>query len=176
MTDRILAVGEETFPAPHINANSITATSGIMRVSCFTARKSEKIGQLRVVSGGAVQSGATLIRLGVYMISGAAGTYTAHLVANTENDLTIFTATSTEYTRTLTAPFWKSAGQIYGLAVLVVGGTAPTLLGVQSQSAAGGSMLLDPPASLLETGLTDMPNNMTLNRGNASIPYGVILP
>lgn len=124
------AEGEEVLHRTFVTNNAASnPTSGQMRFTFFTARKSEAITKIRVYSGGtAAAATPTLARVGIYSVDSAgAGT----LVASNANDTSLFAATSTAYTITLSATFNKIAGQRYAWAPLVVSGTTmPTFPGV----------------------------------------------
>lgn len=179
MTDRILVSGEEVLPVRHCVASNVATGNGIIRVTCFRAARGEKITQVKMVSGGTATDTPTLARVGIYLITGSAGVYTGTLVASTDSDTTLFAATSTAYTRSFTAPWWKTEGLLYGLAVLVAGAvTAGTLTGLQLQSSVSLDTLTDPPSGLVLTGQTDLPSTATFNTttGGTNQPYGVLLP
>lgn len=174
--DRVLTAGEETFPFRQVDRADVPPSNGILRLTCFTAEKSEAISQIKMACGNTAGVGATLIRLGVYLISGSAGSYTGKLVASIPSDPTLFTATSTAYTKAFTAPFWKTAGLRYAVGLLVVGAsTVPSLCGhIQPNGVL--NMAGDPAGALYLTGQTDLPAAPPLtNRDNLSL-YAQLLP
>ena len=122
-----LTSGESTLSRRAI-MNGATLTSGIVRLTYFTARKTETINSVRVgtytTAAGATP---TLCRIGIYSVDGS-GNLT--LVASTANDTALFAAASTTYTKALSSAWSKVAGTRYAVGVLVVtGATAPTIQG-----------------------------------------------
>lgn len=122
-----LTAGEET-----LNPQAATASAGLtsqrLCLTYFTARRSESVTKVRIVSGSTAAAGVTLIRVGLYLVN-ADGSLT--LVASTPNDATLLTATFTEYTKSLSASYAKVAGQRYAIGVLVQATTMPTVAGTQ---------------------------------------------
>ena len=127
-----LAVGESTMPRNNLQTTSNAAASQELRLTYFTALKTETITQIRIPSGSTAAATVTLVRIGIYL-ENPDGSLT--LVANTANDATLFAATNTEYTKALAAPFKKYKGQRYALGILVVGTTIPTFLGLHPNNA-----------------------------------------
>lgn len=170
-----LTVGEATMRRRDVSSNSVATGSGTMRLGYFTARKTETVTQVRIASG-TTAAGATpsLARIGVHSVA-ANGDIT--LIASTANDTTLFAAASTAYTRALTAPFNKVAGQRYAVGILfVTGATAPTTLGNGVLPATENGTA--PRLSAFITGLADLPASAlaaaTLDTG--LVPYAVLLP
>lgn len=173
----LLASGEEVFTRRMPMSGSVLSTSQVLRLSYFTARKTETISSVRVFSGGtAAGATPTLCRVGIYTVA-ADGALT--LIASTVNDTALFASSTTAYTRSLSASFVKQRGQRYALGILVVtGATAPTFPGI-----AGGVLPVtepgmaprisgqlaaqaDLPASIAAGSVTDSQNS----------PYGVLVP
>lgn len=176
MTDRALTIGEETFPAKYVVNSTVTSSNDLIRLSCWTATKSETVTQVVMVSGSTAAVGATMGRMGLYLITGSAGSYTGKLIASTANDVTLFSAASTVYTRAFTAPAWKTAGLRYGIGAIVRGtSTAPTLQGLLTPTAMGAAVLMDPPDTLTMSGQTDLPNPGTFTQA-FSQPWAAVLP
>lgn len=174
--DRLLTVGEEALPARLITSGALTATNGIMRVTCFQARKGEQISQVRMVTGNPAAVTPTLLRIGIYLITGEEGSYIGRLVASTANDTTLFAATNTVYTKTLIAPFWKTEGLRYGVGVLCVGAaTAPNLAGLIAATPAVTPLATDPPDGFTLTGQTDLPAAPTFTVGGVYQPWAALL-
>lgn len=124
----LITSGEETAPRHLATIASASTVSQTLRLTYFTARKSETTSQVRIYSGGtAAAATPTVCRIGLYAIDAAgAGT----LVASTANDTALFAGMNTAYTKSWSAPYAKVAGQRYALGVLVVtSATAPTLFG-----------------------------------------------
>lgn len=174
--DRVFIAGEETFPLRMATANNYAGGNGILRLTCFPAEKSEAIARVKVCSGGTAGVGATLVRLGVYLIGGTPGAYTGKLVAATANDTTLFTAVNTVYTKTFTAPFWKTSDLTYALGVLTVGATTqPTLCGSIPVGALA-PLAADPPFAYYVTGQSDLPATPALVNGDNIGLYAQLLP
>ena len=170
----LLAVGEEIYPRMFCNGTS-TATNATMRLSYFTARNTETVNSIRLATGGtAAAATPTLIRLGIYSVD-AVGNCT--LVASTANDTTLFAASSTSYTKALSAPWMKVAGQRYALGVLVVtAATAPSLVG--NVIANGNEMGMAPRLSGTAGGRSDLPASLVpANVGDSpNMIYAALLP
>lgn len=173
-----LTNGEPTILPRKIASNSgMTTSSGVMILTGFNAWKTESITQLKLFSGGtAAGATPTLVRAGIYSVA-ADGSIT--LVASIASDTTLLAASSTGYTRALTAALSKTAGQRYALGILVVSTAAmPTLPGV--------SMGIGPITTALPwesgqvSGLTDLPASatyaqITTSSNNRQI-YAELLP
>lgn len=171
-----LATGEENFS--RLIANTLmTASNQSLRIGWFTARKSQAITQVRVVTGTtAAAATPTLIRYGVYQeLADTSGS----LVASTANDTALLAVVGTQYPKALSVGFSTVAGVRYGIGVLVVtGAAAPTLVGIAPNASLENSLL--PRISTLVGGQADLPATIsaaTLNASTAgSAPYGVLLP
>lgn len=167
----LLAVGEGVFPRSYISASGATGT-GSLRLSYFTAQKTETTTQVRTISGSTAATLASVARVGLYEIAGnGAGT----LVASTANDVTLWTATITAYTRSWSVPYAKVAGQRYAVGVLVVtAGTAPTLIG------AGAPEVSEPGVAPRLVGVSgghaDLPASFETVANTAVRLYAVVLP
>lgn len=148
-------VGDETMPRGITGSSSRDISSGMMRMSYFTAIKTETTTQVRVVAGStAAGATPTLCRLGLYEIAEASGG-DGTLIAATANDTTLFAATNTAYTRSWATPVTKSAGKRYALGWLVVTAYAtPTFWG-QLQPAVETSVSPRPTGYI--GSLTDLP-------------------
>lgn len=167
----LLGGGEEVLPRFTLGG-SISLTSQLLRLTYFTALRTEVINNLvTYTSSIAAAATPTLCRGGVYSIDAAgAGT----LVASIANDTTLWAAVSTKYTRALSAPFNKVAGQLYALALLCVSGTTiPTTAG-NAANASTASIIFselprlyatlaaqnDLPASYADASLTNIGNSV----------------
>jgi hypothetical protein len=172
-----LTTGEEVFERDFVNSNAIAMTSQSLRLSYFTARKSETTTQARVITGStAAGATPTLCRLGLYSID-ANGDGT--LVASTPNDTALFAAANTAYTKAWSASYAKVAGQRYALGILVVTAAAvPTLVGVVPQFGSGIELNVSPRTVAFMAGQADLPATFLEsgvgNSGNRC--YGAVLP
>ncbi len=169
-----LTTGESTMRRREA-AGSVNTTSGIMRLGYFTARKTEVVTQVRLVSGGtAAGATPTLCRAGVYTVA-ANGDIT--LVGSIANDTALLATTFTQYTRSLSVAFTKTAGIRYAVGVLVVtGATAPTLMGTVLPVAA--EVGAAPRLSAFVSGQSDLPGSVVVASvtDSAHDPYVVLLP
>lgn len=173
-----LAAGESAMPRELAMSAAVTMTSGTMRLSYFTARKTETITSVRIISGTtAATATPTLVRVGIYS-QAANGDLT--LVASTANDTALLAGTSTVYTKALQASWAKVAGQRYAFGILVVSGVAmPTLTGYAYQTSITSEIFQAPMTCSAVASLSDLPsptiaNALQLNSGNRI--YGAVVP
>lgn len=174
-TRDLLTVGEETFDRLPASSTSQNPSSGQLRLTFFTARKSETTTQVRLYTG-TTAAGATptLCRIAMYEVdSSGNGT----LVASTANDTSLFGGSpQTGFTRSWTAPYAKVAGRRYAIGPLVVtGATMPTFQGATQQAVEGA---VAPRINGLLSGLSDIPSSFTeagLN-GSGQRIYMAVLP
>lgn len=119
---------EAVMPRYAVNANVVSADSGVVLLSYFTARSATPRANVRVFSGTvAAAATPTLVRMGIYGVA-ADGALT--LLHSTANDTTVFAAPLTAYTRALTTTWTPVPGARYAFATLVVSSVAtPTLYG-----------------------------------------------
>lgn len=170
-----LTTGQETYPRGLAQSSTVPITSQQMRLTYFTARKTDTVANVAVASGNtAAGATPTLVRLGLYTVA-ANGDLT--LAASTANDTTLFAGTNTLYTKALTASLAVVAGQRLAIGILVVTGAAtPQLLGISigavtvsaaaPRLAAAVSGQADLPASVAAGSVSDTGNR----------PYAVLLP
>ena len=123
----------DTIPR-NIQNTGPTLTSGSVLLTFFTPLVTRTITQIAVCTGGNAASGLTFARFGLYTFDETNAT----LVAAVANDTTLFAAASTVYTRSLStggslpSSYTLTAGSRYGLAVLAIGTTMPTIIGLSS--------------------------------------------
>ncbi len=166
--------GEEPYNRLLVNSSSTLATQNL-RLTYFTARKTETITQLRTATT-TTAAGATptIVRMGVYSVD-ASGNLT--LVASTANDTSLLAAASTVYTKTLSV-FWnKVAGNRYAIGILVVtAATAPTILGNALMN--GAEMGRSPRICGVVSGQADLPASVVAASvaDNANAPYISMVP
>lgn len=169
-----LTLGEATMRRQEFANFTRPAANGVVRLTYFTAKKTETITKLRSLSGDTAQAGATLCRIGVYEEDQTTGDLT--LVAATASDTSLWLAATTSYTRNLIAPWDKVRGHRYAAGVLQVGtSTAATFTGRTG--------LLDedavaPRLAGQRTGQTDLPSSIAVANiaaSNAQI-YVAVLP
>lgn len=173
----LLEVGEETLPRDIATSSAVGITSGDVRLTYFTARKSETSTQVRMISGGtAAAATPTLCRIGLYSIaSDGAGT----LVASTPNDTAMFSATATAYTKSWSASVAKTAGQRYALGIIVITAAAtPTFVGLGPTGSTSNENAQAPRIAGLLTGQSDLPASFTgaaISAGAATRRYYAVV-
>lgn len=174
-TSSYLTVGEATVPRMLVNSGGITLTSGSVRLGYFTARLTQTVTRVRVLSSGtAAGATPTLVKVGVYTVDGS-GNLT--LAGASTSDPTLFAAASTTYTATLSSTTTITAGSRYAIGVLVVtAAAAPTIYGVNALLAA--EMAVAPRLAGSVSGQTDLPATVTAAGigSSGSMPYAVLLP
>lgn len=173
-----LKIGEEVFDRRMINSTA-TGTTGIVRYTIFTARKTEMISRVRTGTGTQAATGTapTLCRVGIYEITRDDSAPAGNLVAATPNDPTMWTTVSTSYTRNLSVPFQKVAGKQYAIGLLcVTAGTAPYFLGNVVLVGAVTDVTEAPILMWNQSGQIDLPAQCGLTAITNGGPYGVLLP
>ena len=154
--------GEEILPRlSTIGAQGLAA--GTLHLTYFTARKTETINTIRMLTDSTAAAGATLIRMGIYSVSGG-GNLT--LVAATANDTTLFDDAYSPYPKALTTPFAKVKGSRYAVGVLFTGTTPPNITGL---TVSGADSSLDPRLCGIVAGQTDLP--VSVLAGNVAEDY-----
>lgn len=174
LTANVLSSGESTFPRLWATGNA-GLNSGNLRLTYFTARKSETVTQVRMFSNGtAAGATPTLVRYGLYTVA-ANGDLT--LVANIASDTALFATQNTAYTRNLASPYAKVAGQRYASGLLVVtGATAPTVF--CTVPLISSEMAQAPRLSASLTGQTDLPSSIAAGTltDTTAMCYSVLVP
>ncbi|HSD56026.1 MAG TPA: hypothetical protein VLA92_02635 [Candidatus Saccharimonadales bacterium] len=149
-----IATGEEVLPRLHsIGAQGLDA--GSVHLTYFTARKTETINNIRMLTDATPATGTTLARMGIYSVDGGGN---LALLAASANDVTIFDDAYSPYLKALTAPFAKVKGTRYAIGVLFTGTTPPTITGM---TVSGADSSLPPRLCGLLAGQTDLPANIT---------------
>jgi len=146
--------GEEVLPRLNVGGAQ-GVTSGTVHLTYFTARKTETINNIRMLTDGTNSSGLTLGRMGIYSVDGG-GNLT--LVASTANDTTLFNGAYSPNLRALTTPFNKVKGTRYAAAVLLVGTGMPT---ITATTCAGADAGLAPRLCGLVAGQANLPASIT---------------
>jgi hypothetical protein len=168
-----LAVGEATLPRSSFFNFSSAVTSLVSGRFCgtqFVADKTEQITQLRVQGSTAAGATPTLVRLGVYSVD-ANNLHT--LVASTPNDTALLATAQTAYTKALSAPWSKVAGERYCIGIIVVtAAAAPSVTGLYPWS----ELASAPAIGSRANGLTDLPASFTPGDPTPGAPYIVALP
>lgn len=174
-----IAVGDATMRRRDVSSAAVAlGTSGTLRLAFFTARLTETVTQLRMMTGATPAAATpTLCRAGIWTVA-ANGDIT--LVGSIANDTALFAAASTAYTRSLVSPssFIKVAGQRYAIGLLVVSATTmPSFTGQSNLNSAEAIVLPRLAGSI--SSLSDLPTGTTASAsigGSGSIHYSVILP
>lgn len=154
-----LETGEATIPR-FLASASLTTASGSMRLTYFTATKTETVTSIRLgTTGTAAGATPTLVRFGLYSVA-ANGDLT--LVASTVNDTTIFAAANTWYTKAVSTPYAKTKGQRYAVACLVVtAAAAPLLVSAPNMGGSSAESALAPRIGAALNSQTDLPASVT---------------
>jgi hypothetical protein len=169
-----LTTGESTISRRLVCAATVASGNGTLRLTYFTAKKTETVTQIRTITGGTAAAGATLCRVGIYSVDGS-GNLT--LIASIANDTALWAAASTAYTRSLTASFSKVAKTRYAIGHLVVGTTtAPTFLGQGFLTTAEAG--ISPRISGFYGSQTDLPSSISAGSisDTSQQHYAVLLP
>lgn len=153
--------GEEILPRLNVPSAQQLAASGTMHLTYFTARKTETINNIRMLSDAAAATGVTLARMGIYSVDAATGNLT--LAAVTANDTTLFSASYAVYNRALLVPFAKVKGTRYAVGVLVIGSGMPAITGT---TCAGADAALPPRLCGIVPGQAAMPNTVAAGAVN----------
>lgn len=121
----------ETFSRSHLAFNGAALVSGQVVFVFFTPLVTTTVSQITMSVVATAASGLSLARMGLFTFDES----TATLVARTASDTTLFTATRTVYTRAFNttggfpATYTLNAGTRYGVGVIAIGTTMPTLSG-----------------------------------------------
>ncbi len=171
-----LTVGQETFSRLLITTASSAPASQSLRLTFFTARKSEVASQVRQWSG-TTAAGATptLARIGLYSV---AANGDIALIASTPNDTTLYAAASTAYTKAFSVPVAVNAGVRYAVGLLVVSAAAMPSYYSTSTVLSGVEMSAAPRVSAAVAAQADLPASVVAASlaASASPFYSVILP
>ena len=166
--------GIETYSRLYGNSNTVTVTSGVLKLTYFTADVALTVGNLKVVTGAIGSSGTapTLCKLGLYSVA-ANGDLTR--IAITANDVTMFEVAVSEITRAVTSPVAVTQGTRLALAVLVVStGTLPQLAGATPSITLAS---ISPRIYGQVSSQSDLPATIVAPVANSNtMHYGVILP
>lgn len=138
--------------------------TGVMLVTFWTAATTGTATEVITSTSGTAASGLTVAQIGVYSV-GTGNALT--LLASTANlDGTLWTATYTGYTSTLTSSFNRVEGTRYAVGFLAVGTTPPSLGGL---SGVGAFLDLAPINCATVSGLSSLPSTVT--SGNVVAGY-----
>jgi hypothetical protein len=153
----------ETFP--RMAVSFLVMTSGGALHSFFTPLATVTVSQITMLSGGTAAAGLTLARMGLCTYDESTGAAT--LVARCASDTTLFNSTRTAYTRSFDsssggfpATYTLTAGARYGIALLCVGTTMPT---IQGNSSFAEISALSPRLSAIRTSQSDLSTGTATN-------------
>lgn len=164
LSDRALDTGESVY-VPNQTATGVASVTQQLTLAGFRAVKTETITRLQFFTA-ATAAGATpsLVRAGVYVRQPANPANTWNLVASFASDTTLFAAANTTYTKTLTTPFVKVAGNDYAVGLLIVSAAAfPTMVAPNANASAGFStdaMLAQPISFAKVITQADLPTSI----------------
>jgi hypothetical protein len=161
----------DTFSRITNTANALV--SGTQYFTFFTPLASRTVSEITMSSAGTAAATVTTVKMGLYTYDGT----TATLVAETDNDATVFTSTFTSYTRSFStgggyaANYDLVAGTRYALGLIVVATTMPSVY--MSNTFVPNSLnVLDPRLSGSVTGQTDLLATRTTFTGTTLAPWG----
>lgn len=180
-TQSDISSGESNISRAAASGSCGQLSTGILYLVYFTARKTESVVSLRVgTNTTAAGATPTLCKVGFYSVASPYDeTADLTLLGSTANDTSLFSAASTMYTRALTAPASKVAGQRYAVGVLVVSGAAmPSLQGVAASGAASSEWAVAPIMSSYIASQSDIAGNVTstLTVPSSRLFYAAALP
>jgi hypothetical protein len=150
----------DVYPRGEATSLTIGPASGSLFFTWFTPAVTFTASAITMASGSTAASGLTLCRFGIYTYNET----TATLVARTASDTTIFGTVNTSYQRSLNttggypATYTLTAGTRYGIGVVIVGTTPPTLAG---KAIAVGVSSLTPRTNGTISGQSDLPTTAT---------------
>jgi hypothetical protein len=149
---------------PRMAVSFLALTSGATLHSFFTPLITLTVSQITMLSGNTLASGLTLARIGLFTYDEATGIAT--LVARTASDTTLFTATRTAYTRLFDttggfpSTYTLQAGVRYGVGLLCIGTTMPT---IQGNAGLAEMSALTPRLSAIRTSQSDLSTGTATN-------------
>jgi len=147
---------------PRIGNFTGTPTSGTVYLTMFTPTWTTTISSISVAAATIATTGASLIRFGLYTVSGN----TATLVARTASDTTIFSTTNTLYTRTLDLSggypetYALVAGTRYAIGLIVLAST-PGSIQMAWSSVPGTLSTLSPRITGAVAAQSDLPTSIS---------------
>lgn len=163
----------ETFSRLLMSQSYQSPVSGTVYFSYFTPLVNmPAASQITYFTGNQAQSGATLVRFGLYTVNTSTNTLT--LVAQTANDTSIFGSTYAYNTRSFStaggypSTYALTIGTRYALGMVVVGATVnPFVLGLSNRA---NFDTLDPIFAAQISGVSDLPTTQVITGGNTNSP------
>jgi hypothetical protein len=160
----------DIFPRGEQSNQVQVITSGTLWITFFTPQITLTVSSITMVSTQTAGASLTLARMGLYTFDET----TATLVARCASDTTLFTSNLTAYTRSFAtaggfpSSYTLAAGTRYGVGVIVVGTTMPSL-GLRPVNIALSS--LPPRMSGTLSAQSDLPTTATITAGQQSQPF-----
>lgn len=157
----LLTGGQETIPRLAVTVASTAMTSGTLRLTYFTARRSETIATIFCPNSVAAAD-VNLIRIGIYTINSGTGAGT--LVASCANNTTLWDTLNGQKSATLSSPYALVAGTRYAVGSLYVANTPPGTPAQVPAAAGGGTSFTGafsnaPRLAANFTGRADLPSS-----------------
>lgn len=155
-----IAPGSQTMRREDVTSTALTQASGELRFSMFMARYNFVATKIMMRTG-ASSAGATptLCRYGLYLLSTDATTLT--LVGSSASDTSLFAATNTQYSKTLSSPVTMQTSARYGITALFVSGaSAPSFTGVSAQA---DLFAIPPVMNGVLAGQSDLPASVAIS-------------
>jgi hypothetical protein len=161
----------DIFPRGEANAANASPASGFMWMTFFTPAVTITVSSITMCSGNTTAAaGLTLARMGLYTFDES----TATLVAHTASDTTLFQSLLTAYQRSFAtasgfpASYTLTAGTRYGVAVVAVGSTIPSIVG---RTVGVGVSALGPRMSGSLSSQSDLPTTATISASQQTQPF-----
>lgn len=139
------------------NQSVVTGTQNL-RLEALTAREGILTTGVRMsTSSPAATATPTIIRIGLYTVNAAGD---GVLVASTPNDLTLFTAINTFYSKNWSTPYQLVMGNRYAVGLLVVSAvTTPSMLGAAQGNSMQTENLVLPWCAAVLAGQANLPSS-----------------
>jgi len=160
----------DIFPRGEQSGQATVITSGTLWITFFTPAVTLNVSSITMGSTQTAGASLTLARMGLYTFDET----TATLVARTASDTTLFTSTLTTYQRSFStvgsfpASYTCNAGTRYGVGVIVVGTTMPSI-GIRPVNISIAA--LTPRMSGTLTSQSDLPTSATITTCMQSHPW-----
>ena len=157
-------------------AGVATAVTGTEYVATFTPLVTLTVTGLSVSVGATGFSGNTLIRMGIFAMSGNQGTLLARTAALTSLTAATVTRTALDTGSSFPGSVTLQAGTRYGLTFLAVGGTMGVLHGTASVASSGGlfnGASVAPQLYMAATGRTDLPTTVGGTSSHSAASQGI---
>jgi len=160
----------DVYPRGEQSVQGTAITSGTLWITFFTPTVTLTVSSITMATTQTAGASLTLARMGLYTFDET----TATLVARCASDTTLFNSTITAYTRSFAtaggfpSSYTLNAGSRYGVGVIVVGTTMPSL-GLRAVNVALSS--LTPRMSGTLASQSDLPASATITTSQQSQPF-----